>query len=160
MSKSPNSHPDLDRLKAAFKNGRPIIFCELPSEVAFGLGNEEHKLARFTHTWNRYETAKSKLPTLVVLEICPDPTKPYSRKAGRTPGLFLARIERSGKVASFQMRLKFAGAHPLGIESLEDLTKKLRFLRHELIAEGLRAFGNFTSMSSIQGASIERCCGS
>lgn len=150
MSKSANPNPDLDRLKAAFKNGRPIIFCELPPEVAYGLASEVGKLARFTHTWGRYDTAKSKLPTLVIMQISPDPTKPHSRNAGSTSGLFLARIERSGKVTSFQMRLKFVGAHPLGIASLEDLTKKLRILRHELTAESLRTTRDFASLDAIQ----------
>lgn len=80
-------NPDLTRLKAAFKNGRPMVFCEMPPDVAYGLGEEEHKLAWFTHTWHGSDTAKSKLPTLAVLEITPDPTSPAPGIRGYTAAL-------------------------------------------------------------------------
>jgi hypothetical protein len=153
--KSESDPPALAKLKSAFK-GRPILFCELPSELAFALGSEPHRLARFTHTWHRHDSARSKLPTLVVMEIAPDPTQPYSRNAGTKPGCFLARIERSGKVASFQTRLKFVGTHPLGFENFEDLVgamTKSSFASQ--MAEGLRAQGSFATFGSIQNDLIQ-----
>lgn len=142
-------------MKAAFQ-GRPIVFCELPPDLAYTLRDEPYRLGRFTHTWARYETAKTKLPTLVVLEMRPDPMKPGPREKPAGSGCYLARIERSGKVASIQMRLKFTGTHPLGFESFEDLVAALYpSSEPRRMAEGLRTWGHFAPLSFIQDKLIE-----
>jgi hypothetical protein len=137
------------QLSSALKD-RPILFCELPPELGFALREEPYRLLRFTHTWDRIYTAQTTLPSLAVIEINPDPTKPHPKNGPSAPGCFLARIERSGKVASFQSRLKFVGAHPLGFESLEDLMAAVTGSSFAAqMAEGIRAWTGFAPLTAV-----------